>query len=339
MKTDIFDYNLPQERIAQTPVTPRHNARLLVYNRKSDQLVEGIFRNLKEFLKPGDVLVINKTRVLPARIFGNKETGGSVELLLLKKIDETTWETLVGGKKLTRGKKIFFDKKLEAEIVADMGRSERLVRFSEPVEPYMREQGHMPLPPYIHTKLEDQNRYQTVYAQEDGSAAAPTAGLHFTKSLLQELKDFGVQFAEITLHVGLDTFAPVNEENIEDHDIHTEWCKMGAESARQINNAKKEGRRVIAVGTTSVRTLETADRFRDKHGALQAFTCPTDLFITPGYVFKVVDCIITNFHLPRSSLLILVSAFAGLGNIKRCYRYAIGKNFRFYSFGDAMLIL
>ena len=339
MKTDIFDYDLPQDRIAQTPIEPRHDSRLLVYNRKSEQIQEGIFRDIQTWLKPGDLLVLNKTRVLPARIFGRKATGGSVEVLLLKKINEHTWEALVGGKNLTPGKEIYFDDELNGRIIKDLGGSERWVQFSQPIEAFMRERGQMPLPPYIHTKLEDQDRYQTVFARDEGSAAAPTAGLHFTHFLIDQLKEFGIQFAEITLHVGLDTFAPVTEDDVEEHIIHTEWCQMDADAADKINQAKRNGRRVIAVGTTSVRTLETADRFRDDHGQLSAFTCPTDLFITPGYRYRVVDSMITNFHLPRSTLLMLVSAFSGLENVQRCYQYAMDAGFRFYSFGDAMLIL
>ncbi len=339
MKTEIFNYDLPPDCIAQTPIEPRHNSRLLVYKREEDAIRTGIFREVRSFLRAGDVLVWNKTKVLPARIFGKKETGGQVEVLLLKKREALTWEALVGGKNLLPGKTIRFSNMLVGEITTDLGRSKRLIRFSSAVEPFMRAQGEMPLPPYIHEKLEDQNRYQTVYAREDGSAAAPTAGLHFTQALIHSLKQNGIYFTEITLHVGLDTFAPVTEEAIEAHEIHTEWCRMDAGAAEMINQAKIEGRRVIAVGTTSVRTLETADRYRDAQGNLRAFTCPTDLFITPGYDFKVIDGMITNFHLPKSTLLMLVSAFAGLENIQRCYQYAIENEFRFYSFGDAMLIL
>jgi S-adenosylmethionine:tRNA ribosyltransferase-isomerase len=339
VKTDIFDYDLPQDRIAQTPIEPRHDSRLLVFKRSDAHIQQGTFKDLQQWLAPGDVLVINKTKVLPARIFGRKESGGSVEVLLLKQVDTLNWEALVGGKNLLPGKVILFEGGLRAQIMQDLSRSKRLIMFSEPVEALMRAWGEMPLPPYIHQHLQDQNRYQTVYAQEEGSAAAPTAGLHFTPELMAQLVAFGVQFAEITLHVGLDTFAPVTEDEIEQHEIHTEWCQMDAQAAEVINRAKKEGRRVIAVGTTSVRTLETAHRYRDPAGDLAAFSCPTDLFITPGYTFQIVDAMITNFHLPRSTLLMLVSAFAGLENMQTCYRYAVENNFRFYSFGDAMLIL
>jgi len=339
VKTDLFDYHLPQDRIAQTPIEPRHDSRLLVYSRKNNQINEGVFRDIRKWLKSGDLLVLNKTKVLPARIYGKKESGGSVEVLLLKKVNTHTWEALVGGKNLTLGKSILFDGGLRGVIIEEMERSERLVQFSEPVESFMRTQGEMPLPPYIHTKLENQERYQTVFAEEEGSAAAPTAGLHFTHMLIEQLHESGIEIAEITLHVGLDTFAPVTEDEIEDHKIHTEWCQMDATTASLINQTKKNKNRVIAVGTTSVRTLETAHRYRDDHGQLTAFTSPTDLFIAPGYQFNVVDCMITNFHLPRSTLLMLVSAFTGLESVKRCYQYAINTGFRFYSFGDAMLIL
>lgn len=339
MKTDIFDYDLPPEYIAQTPIEPRHNSRLLVFNRTSEQIEQGIFKNIRDWLDDGDLLVLNKTKVIPARIYGKKETGGKAEVLLLKKIDDLRWEALVGGKNLTPGKSIIFDDGIKGQIIQNLGRSERLLQFSKPIESLMRERGEMPLPPYIHTQLEDQSRYQTVFAQEEGSAAAPTAGLHFTHTLIEQLKANGIEFAEITLHVGLDTFAPVTEDDVEDHLIHTEWCQMGAEAADRINYAKQNGHRVIAVGTTSVRTLETADRYRGTDGMLREFACPTDLFITPGYRYKVVDAMVTNFHLPRSTLLMLVSAFAGLENIKNCYQYAMRAGFRFYSFGDAMLIL
>jgi len=339
VKTDIFDYYLPPDRIAQTPIEPRHDSRLLVFDRQSGQIEEGIFRNVHSWLSAGDVLVLNKTKVLPARIFGKKQTGGRVEVLLLKKNNPTTWEALVGGKRLSPGKIIIFEGEIQAEVIADLGHSERVLQFSQPIEPLMRSKGQMPLPPYIHAKLDDQNRYQTVFAQDEGSAAAPTAGLHFTRALMDQLKMIGIQFAEITLHVGLDTFAPVTEDDVEEHAIHTEWCQMDGEAAALINKTKQAGHRVIAVGTTSVRTLETADRFRDEQGLLAAFSCPTDLFITPGYTYKVVDSMITNFHLPRSTLIMLVSAFAGLDNIKRCYQYAVDEKFRFYSFGDAMLVL
>jgi len=338
VKTESFDYHLPLSYIAQTPIEPRHNSRLLVYDRSNNAISDSVFKNIKEFLVPGDLLVINKTKVLPARIFGRKETGGKVEVLLLKKNKDSSWDVLVGGKNILEGKKILFENDLEALVIKDLSRSKRILQFSKPIEPILGQIGEMPLPPYIHEKLLDQDRYQTVYAQDEGSAAAPTAGLHFTDELMQELKVYGIEFAEITLHVGLDTFAPVTEEAITDHIIHTEWCQISDTEINKINRARVENRRVIAVGTTSVRTLETAERFKAENGLLTAFSCSTDLFITPGYEFQVVDAMITNFHLPKSTLLMLVSSFTGLENIKRCYQHAIRENYRFYSFGDAMLI-
>jgi len=339
VKTDSFNYHLPTSYIAQTPIEPRHNSRLLVYDRTTNKISDSLFKNIKEFLIPGDLLVINKTKVLPARIFGHKETGGKVEVLLLKKCKDSSWEVLVGGKNISMGKKILFEDDLEALVIKDLSRSKRILQFSRPIKPVLDRIGQMPLPPYIHEKLQDQGRYQTIYAQDEGSAAAPTAGLHFTDELMQDLKAYGIEFAEITLHIGLDTFAPVTEVNIEDHIIHTEWCQISDSEIMKINTARSENRRVIAVGTTSVRTLETAERFKAENGSLMAFSCPTDLFITPGYEFKVVNAMITNFHLPSSTLLMLVSSFTGLENIKRCYQYAIRENYRFYSFGDAMLIV
>ena len=339
MKTESFNYHLPLSCIAQTPLELRHNSRLLVYDRSSNAISDCIFKNIKYYLVPGDLLVINKTKVLPARIFGRKKTGGKVEILLLKKKVDSSWEVLVGGKNISEGKKILFEDGLEAVVIKDLSRSKRILQFSRPIEPILEQIGEMPLPPYIHEKLLDQDRYQTVYAQDEGSAAAPTAGLHFTDELMLDLKAYGVEFAEITLHVGLDTFAPVTEEEISDHIIHTEWCQISNHQVRKINQARAENRRVIAVGTTSVRTLETAERFKDEDGSLSAFSCPTDLFITPGYEFHVVDAMVTNFHLPKSTLLMLVSSFAGLENIKRCYQYAMREKYRFYSFGDSMLIV
>jgi len=338
VKTEQFDYYLPPSLIAQTPIEPRHNSRLLVYNRAEDSISENAFRNIKEYLTPGDLLVINRTKVIPARVFGNKETGGKVEVLLLKKMDNLRWEILVRGKNISKGKKINFQKHLIGEIVEELSRSRRVIQFSTEIEPFLRIIGEMPLPPYIHKKLKDQSRYQTVYAHEEGSAAAPTAGLHFTHELISALKDFGIHFAEIILHVGLDTFEPVTEDEIEDHVIHTEWCQITKSVIDKINHTHSISKRVVAVGTTTMRTLETADRFRDPSGNLVAFSGPTDLFIYPGYKFKLVDAMITNFHLPKSTLLMLVSAFAGFDNIMKCYQYAVKEKYRFYSFGDVMLI-
>ena len=280
--------------------------------------------------------MLNQTRVIPARIHARKETGGRVELLLLRRRDELIWEALIGGKGLRAGKKVRVEDGPEAEVVEIFEGSERLIRFSEPIEPYFPKVGNVPLPPYIHEKLNDPERYQTVYAREPGSAAAPTAGLHFTPQLLDELKAKGVNIAYVTLHVGLDTFAPVIEDNPEEHVIHTEWCELPQETADLINQTKQSGRRVVAVGTTSVRTLESAMVGRD---TISSYTGPTSLFILPGYQFKVVDVMITNFHLPKSTLLMLVSAFAGREKMLETYETAIKEGYRFYSFGDAMLIV
>ena len=338
MKTESFNYYLPPAQIAQTPIETRHNSRLLVYDRSQSKISENIFRNLKSYLIPGDVLVINKTKVLPARIFGSKKTGGKVEVLLLKKLDEFTWEVLVGGKHVQTGVKIQFSSDLIGTITEVLQRGKRIIKFSKQIQPFLADIGEMPLPPYIHEKLDDQNRYQTIYAENEGSAAAPTAGLHFTDELLTDLADYGIIFTEIVLHVGLDTFAPVTEDIVEEHTIHTEWCQITEKEIKKINLARKENRRVIAVGTTSVRTLETAFLHKNADNSFQAFSQPTDLYIYPGYQFNVIDAMITNFHLPKSTLLMLVSAFAGLDEIKTCYQYAVENNFRFYSFGDVMFI-
>lgn len=339
MKTESFNYFLPPSLIAQTPIEPRHDSRMLVYDRASNTISENIFKKLREYLYPGDVLVINKTKVIPARIFGKKISGGKVEVLLLKKLNDLSWEVLIGGKNVNKGIEILFENNLSGEIIDVLFRGKRILKFSKQVEPFLNTIGQMPLPPYIHEKLENQERYQTIYAESEGSAAAPTAGLHFSEELISELKDYGAIFTEIVLHVGLDTFAPVTEDDIEDHVIHTEWCQITDSEIEKINRARDENRRVIAVGTTSVRTLETAFRHKTSEGSLRAFSGPTDLYIYPGYKFKVIDAMITNFHLPRSTLLMLVSAFTGLEKIKNCYQYAIRENFRFYSFGDVMLII
>jgi len=341
MKTSDFDYHLPESSIAQTPAEPRDSSRLLVLHRDSDELEHRIFHDVNDYLRAGDLLVLNQTRVIPARIFARKETGGRVELLLLRRRDHLTWESLVGGKGLRVGAKVRVDDGPEAEIIKILEGSERLIRFAEPIEPYFSKVGNVPLPPYIHEKLNDPERYQTVYAKELGSAAAPTAGLHFTPQLLDELKTKGVNIAYVTLHVGLDTFAPVTEDDPETHVIHTEWCELSQETADLINQTKQSGRRVVAVGTTSVRTLESAAHSltANSQQLIAAFTGPTSLFILPGYQFKVVDIMITNFHLPKSTLLMLVSAFAGREKILEIYEIAIKEGYRFYSFGDAMLIV
>ena len=339
MKTSDFNYNLPQEFIAQTPVEPRHSSRLLVLRRECPELEHNTFRNIADYLKNGDLLVINQTRVIPARIFGKKETGGKAELLLLRRVDELTWESIVGGKRVLVGRKILFEDGPTATIMKDLDGPRRLVQFDQPVEKYLEQCGHMPLPPYIHEKLEDPERYQTVYSKIPGSAAAPTAGLHFTPELMSRLQELGVEFAHVTLHVGLDTFAPVNEDNPEEHHIHTEWCELTPENAVKINQCHAAGGRIIAVGTTSVRTLETAARYAGPGQIVGAFNEATDLFILPGYEFRVVNAMITNFHLPRSTLLMLVSAFAGREKVLDAYHTAMEQGYRFYSFGDAMLIL
>jgi S-adenosylmethionine:tRNA ribosyltransferase-isomerase len=339
VKTADFDYHLPEERIAQTPVEPRHASRLMVLDRAKAELAHTQFWNIADYLGPGDLVVINQTRVIPARVYARKDTGGRVELLLLRREDLLTWETLVGGKGMVAGRRLTVEGGPQAQIVADLAGSRRLVRFAEPMERYLPAVGQMPLPPYIHERLADPERYQTVYARQPGSAAAPTAGLHFTLELMAHLRGMGVQFAEVTLHVGLDTFAPVLEDDPQEHKIHTEWCELTQSAADQINTARREGGRIIAVGTTSVRTLESAARNAGPDETVSAFSGPTDLFILPGYPFRAVDAIITNFHLPRSSLIMLISAFAGRERVLAAYDTAVEMGYRFYSFGDAMFIL
>lgn len=340
MKLTEFDYDLPQERIAQTPVEPRDASRLLVLDRAAQTITHASFSQIGQFLSPGDLLVVNRTRVLPARIYANKiPTGGKVEILLLNRLDGDLWEALVGGKRVKLGTKLSIQGVVEAEVEQVFEGPRRLLRFSRPVDDLLEQIGQMPLPPYIHEKLQDPTRYQTVYADQTGSAAAPTAGLHFTPWLLDELQQSGIGLAEVTLHVGLDTFAPVTEEEVRDHHIHTEWCQLSAETAVQINQTRAAGGRVVAVGTTSVRTLETAGQHSPINGPLNPVEGNTDLYILPGFKFRVVDTMVTNFHLPKSTLLMLVSAFAGRETILHAYQVAIEEQYRFYSFGDAMLIL
>jgi S-adenosylmethionine:tRNA ribosyltransferase-isomerase len=341
LKTSDFDYDLPESFIAQTPAEPRDSSRLLVMQRDTGRIEHRLFGDIGGYLRPHDVLVLNRTRVIPARIFARKETGGRVELLLLRRRDELTWDVLVGGKGLSAGKHIQVEDGPRAEIVQVLNGSERLLHFEQPIEPYFPRVGNVPLPPYIHEKLADPERYQTVYAREPGSAAAPTAGLHFTTRLLDELRDQGITLAFVTLHVGLDTFAPVTEDSPEQHKIHTEWCELPNETAEAINAARSKGGRIVAVGTTSVRTLESAARqaVRDAAAELQSYSGPTDLFILPGFQFRLVDAMITNFHLPKSTLLMLVSAFAGREQMLQAYEVAKQEGYRFYSFGDAMLLL
>jgi S-adenosylmethionine:tRNA ribosyltransferase-isomerase len=337
MKTSDFDYTLPLEYIAQTPIEPRDSSRLLVMKSTTGTLEHCVFSEIGQFLNPYDLLVVNRTRVIPARIFAIKQTGGHVEILLLCRKDLLTWECLVGGKGLSAGKRININNGPDAEIMEVLQGSRRKIRFAEPIEPFFSRVGHIPLPPYIHEPLKDPERYQTVYARDLGSAAAPTAGLHFTPRLMEELKLKGINFAEVTLHVGLDTFAPVTEDDPQDHQIHTEWCEIPPETVDAISQAHQSGGRVIAVGTTSVRTLESA-AMAGQNGIL-SYTGPTNLYILPGYEFKIVDAMVTNFHLPRSTLLMLVSAFAGRERILHAYEVAVQEKYRFYSFGDAMLII
>jgi len=336
-----FDYHLPQEMIAQTPIEPRDSSRLLVLHRDTGKMEHRIFRDLGEYLREGDLLVLNQTRVIAARLFARKPTGGRLELLLLRKQDDGTWNVLVGGKIPARQRTVLVDDGPRAEILEDLGGAERRVRFAEPIEPFLADAGHVPLPPYIHKHLSDPERYQTVYALAPGSAAAPTAGLHFTPGLLASLQGQGVRLAYVTLHVGLDTFAPVTETDAEAHKIHTEWCELTGETASLVNTTRREGCRVIAVGTTSVRTLETAARQSQTAGSdeVAQFSGDTDLYILPGFDFQLVDGLITNFHLPRSTLLMMVSAFAGRERILGAYDEAKRLGYRFYSFGDAMLIV
>jgi S-adenosylmethionine:tRNA ribosyltransferase-isomerase len=342
MKTSDFDYDLPESFIAQTPVEPRDSSRLLVLNRATGEIEHRLFREIDTLLRPGDLLVLNQTRVIPARLFARKPTGGRVEILLLRREDPVTWECLVGGKGLSRGKRVRVEEGPEAEVAEVLEGARRRMRFGRPIEPYFPEAGHVPLPPYIHTDLKDPERYQTVYARSPGSAAAPTAGLHFTSRLLNELHEQGVKLAYVTLHVGLDTFAPVTEEDPEHHQIHTEWCELTQAAADLVNAARSSSGRVIAVGTTSVRTLESAARSSSgdrRSRVVHPFSGPTSLFILPGFKFLAVDAMITNFHLPRSTLLMLVSAFAGRETILQTYEVAKQNNYRFYSFGDAMFII
>ena len=342
MRTTDFDYDLPPKYIAQHPVEPRDSARLLVLDRRSGCIEHAVFHDLGRYLVAGDLLVLNETRVIPARIFARKlPGGGKIEILLLHRQDDQTWEALVGGKGLHAGKRLQLlsvesePVSLFAEILKVLEGSRRLVRFDEPVEQFLPLVGHVPLPPYIHARLDNPERYQTVYARPSGSAAAPTAGLHFTTSLMDGLRNRGVRFSTITLHVGLDTFVPVTEEDPRQHQIHTEWCEITPEAAAAIREVQQSGGRIIAVGTTSARTLETAAA----QGDLQPLTGPTSLYILPGYNFRTVQAMITNFHLPRSTLIMMVSAFAGRENILNAYKIAKKEGYRFYSFGDAMLII
>jgi len=334
MQTSDLDYELPLELIAQHPVEPRDTSRLLRIQRETRQLSHHHFYDLVQFLNPGDLLIANDTSVINARLLGQKPTGGKAEVLLLRRRDLRVWEALVGGRRV---REIEFEiqpgHKLIARVIDKLDGPQSLVEFSEPVEPYLAQIGSTPLPPYIHERLSDPSRYQTVYARVAGSAAAPTAGLHFTPSLLKQLQDKGVRVGFVTLHVGLDTFKPIEEDTIEAHAIHSEWCELNAETAALIDATKQAGQRVIAVGTTSARTLESA--WQPNRGAWSGFT---HLYITPGYTWRCVDALITNFHLPKSTLLALVGSFTGMALMRHAYAEAIHERYRFYSFGDAMLI-
>ena len=336
LKTSDFYYDLPEELIAQTPAEPRDSSRMLVYNRESDTISHEHFYDITKHLKKGDLLVINNTRVIPARIFGHidgKQT--TFEILLLKRLDYTHWEGIMRpARKARKGSVIKISDELSATVedVGEYGIRTISFQFDGVFEDILDRVGNMPLPPYIHETLEDKERYQTVYSKIDGSAAAPTAGLHFTPELMKKLEEMGVEFASVLLHIGLGTFRPVKAENILDHDMHTEYYEVDKENADKINRAKKEGRRVIAVGTTSVRTLESV---ADENGLVRECKGNTNIFIYPGYKFKTVDALITNFHLPESTLIMLVSALLGREKTLEIYRTAVEEKYRFFSFGDS----
>ena len=339
MKVSDFDYELPEELIAQTPIEKRDESRLMVLDREKQTIEHRKFKNIIEYLKPGDVLVRNNTKVIPARIYGKKETGANVEFLLLHNIEGDIWECIVRpGNKLHIGTKVIFgDGLLKAEILDIMEGGTRKVKFyyNGIFNEILDKIGLMPLPPYIHEELKEKDRYQTVYAKYEGSAAAPTAGLHFTEELFEALRKKGIEIANVTLHVGIGTFRPVKEETVEEHKMHTEHFYIKKEDVKKINNAKKEGRRVIAVGTTSCRVLES---IADENGFVKETEEDTGIFIYPGYKFKCIDGLITNFHLPQSTLLMLVSALAGKEYIMKAYKEAVKEKYRFFSFGDAMII-
>lgn len=339
MKTSDFDYELPEELIAQTPAEPRDSSRMLCYRRDTDEVSHRIFRDLPEILRPGDLLVRNNTRVLPARLYGFTPHGGKVEVLLLKRRSLAEWEVLVKpGKKAREGAELFFSEELSLVVKGRTGEGERIVefRYDGVFEDIISRLGEMPLPPYIHEKLADGERYQTVYSKVNGSAAAPTAGLHFTPALFDRLREKGVETADILLHVGLGTFRPVKAEEITGHHMHSEYYEIDEVNADKINRAKREGRRVIAVGTTSVRTLESV---ADENGFVRPCRGNTEIFIFPGYRFRCVDGLITNFHLPKSTLIMLISAFLGREKTLELYNLAVKNRYRFFSFGDAMLLL
>lgn len=340
MKTSDFYYELPQELIAQDPLEDRSSSRLLHLDRRTGEISHGTFQDILTYLKPGDCLVINDTKVIPARLFGiKKDTGAKIEVLLLKRRENDIWETLVKpGKKAKPGTELEFgDGRLTATVVDVVEEGNRLIQFHYEgiFEEILDELGQMPLPPYITHQLQDKNRYQTVYAKHEGSAAAPTAGLHFTKELLDEIEAMGVKIAHVTLHVGLGTFRPVKVDNVLDHHMHSEFYMVEESEAKKVNDTKAAGGRVICVGTTSCRTIESA---AGADGTLKAGSGWTEIFIYPGYQFKILDCLITNFHLPESTLVMLVSALAGRESVLEAYQQAIKERYRFFSFGDAMFI-
>ena len=341
MKKEDFYFKLPEELIAQDPLEDRSASRLLVLDKESGKIEHRMFRDIKAYLKPGDCLVINDTKVIPARLIGSKiGTDAKIEILLLKRKENDIWETRVKpGKKAKPGTKISFGEGLLiGEVIDVVEEGNRLIQFSYQgiFEEILDQLGQMPLPPYITHQLEDKNRYQTVYAKHSGSAAAPTAGLHFTPELLKEIKESGVDIAHVTLHVGLGTFRPVKVENIQEHHMHSEFYHIEASEAEKINRAKREGHRIICVGTTSCRTIESAAK---PDGTLSECSGWTEIFIYPGYQFKVLDCLLTNFHLPESTLIMLVSALAGREHVLHAYEEAVKEQYRFFSFGDAMLIV
>ena len=339
MKVSEFNYDLPEELIAQVPIKNRDESRLMVVNREKRTIEHKTFKDIIDYLEPGDSLVRNNTKVIPARLYGKKETGANVEFLLLNNIEGDIWESIVRpGNKLHVGTKVIFgDGLLEAEILDIMPGGTRKVKFNYQgiFNEILDQIGLMPLPPYIHETLKDKDRYQTVYAKYDGSAAAPTAGLHFTNELLEKIKEKGIEIANVTLHVGIGTFRPVKEDEVEKHDMHTEHYYIKKEDADKINNAKKNGKRIISVGTTSCRVLETV---ADENGLVKEIEGDTNIFIYPGYKFKCVDNLITNFHLPQSTLLMLVSALSDKDFMLEAYKEAVKDKYRFFSFGDAMYI-
>ena len=340
MKTSDFYYDLPQELIAQSPAEKRDMSRLLVYNRKTKTIEDRVFHDIVEYLNPGDVLVRNVTKVIPARLYATREeTGGAMEFLLLRRINDTDWECLVKpGRRARAGRTFKVNDELSVTVLKQLEDGNRIVRLNYDgiFEEVLDRAGEMPLPPYITKKLEDKSRYQTVYARDNGSAAAPTAGLHFTPELLDEISAKGVIIVDVLLHVGLGTFRPVSAENVEDHHMHSEYWEVSEEAANAINEARATGGRIISVGTTGCRTLESAS---DDDGVVHAGSGWTSIFITPGYRFKAVDVLITNFHLPESTLLMLISAFSSREEVMRIYKHAVEERYRFFSFGDSTLFL